>query len=240
MSFTTDMQAPLSPELEERLNNFNTAKAEYLDAQQHFLGIFQGNLQLTQQADQLERMANATEASWKKMAASVEFEQSEINAEIERAKKMRADAQALRLTMAERSHVADPFIIQLAEQRLKLKHIPESINGEYWKSQLSLVLRQEGLRETLLQAFVLCRASFLGNLSDNLPILDRLRTAHERQDAIEIGTWTAFRKELEALFAGAAESATPQVLATMPPAVAGEVVVDSPIAMNKLRAARSA
>lgn len=240
MSVTTDMQAPLSPELEERLNSFNTTKAEYIDVQQRFLGISQGNLELRQQAEQLERMADATDAAWKKMAASVEFEQSEINAEIERAKKMRADAQALRLTMAERWQVADPFIVQLAELRLKLKHTPESINGEYWKSQLSQLLRQEGLRETLLQAFVLCRASFLGNLSDNLPILDRLRTTHERQDAIDKGIWKAFRKELEALFAGAAESAKPQELATMPPAVAGEVVVDGIVAMNKLRAAKSA
>jgi len=70
LSFTTDMQAPLSPELEERLNNFNTTKAAYIDAQERFLGITQGNLQLRQQADQLERMADATDASWKKMAAS--------------------------------------------------------------------------------------------------------------------------------------------------------------------------
>nr|WP_313405736.1 hypothetical protein [Pseudomonas sp.] len=240
MSFTTDMQAPLSPELEERLNNFNTTKAAYIDAQERFLGITQGNLQLRQQADQLERMADTTDASWKKMAASCTVEQSEINAEIERAKKLRDEAQALRLTAAERSHLIDPWIVQLAELRLKLKNTPESINGEHWKSQLSQLLRQEGLRETLLQAFVLCRASFLSNLSGNSAILDRLPTTHERQDAIDKGIWKAFRKELEALFAGEAEGTTPQQLATMPPAVPGEVVVDSPVAMNKLRAARSA
>lgn len=229
------MQAALSPELQKRLNHFNTIKAAYVEAQQRFSALVQGDQQLRQRAAQLEKMADATDASWKKMAVSQKVEQADINAEIERATKLREEAKALRLTADARSHLKEPQAIQLAELRLQLSGSPAAINNEYSRDILAQVLGQEGLRESLLQAFTLCRDLYLRNLASREPRLDLCNGQHERQEMIAKGIWKAFNQELEGLFAGAEKHTKSPELASMPPTVAHEIVAASPVALMKLK-----
>lgn len=228
-------EVALSPELQNRLSHFNTIKAAYVEAQERFSTFVQGEEQLRQRAAQLEKMADATDASWKKLAVSQKVEQADINAEIEHATKLREEAKALSLTADARSHLKGQQLIQLAELRMKLRGSPDAVNNEYLQDVLTQVLGQEGLRESLLQAFTLCRDLYLGNLTSREPRLQFCSGQRERQEMIAKGIWKAFSQELEGLFAGAEKHTKSPALAFMPPTVAHEIVTESPVALMKLK-----
>lgn len=225
---------PLSPALSTRLDSFERGKAAYIEIQQSLTSLAEGNQQISQKVSHLEAMVEATEASWKGMARKPEVEQAQINADIERCAKLRDEASALRMTADVRSGLQTPIVLQLAEARQALVGLPGSINADYWKDSLAQILGQDGLRESLLQAFVLTRALYLNGLkTDDSALL--ANGGRDRDDAIQKGISAAFANELMKLFKGAEADAQAPLLATLPAPVKHEVVVTSPVGMRRLR-----
>ncbi|WP_116425094.1 exonuclease SbcC [Pseudomonas citronellolis] len=226
----------LKPELQERLAHFEMNRHAYVDAQQRFSEIEQENIRLASQASKLEAQAEATEQAWRKKAVQPQVDQSEITEEMGRGETLRNEAQALRSTVEARTALKAPLLLEMAELRAALRREPSAINEAYWRALLDQVLIQDGLREALLQAFVLSRDLYLSKLGDMEPVLAaRCNGQPARQAFIAKGAWDVFSNELERLFAGAENDMEAPLLASLPAPVRGEVVAETPVELHRLR-----
>ena len=235
MQISTIDRDKLSPELQERLADFEIKKDNYTALQNQYTEVVQENQRLTQEATRSETQASLTDASWNAMGKSGTIEQSKINAEIERSAQLRKDAQALRLTAEARSGIQRNLIIKVAEARLKLVGVPAAINKELQQDLLAKALKQEGTLETLLELFTLSHAVMLKSLGEHDVALSRCNSQYERQEKIKEITWITLGKKLEKLFDGAEKEILVPTLVTMPPAVPKEAVVDNTAALLKLK-----
>lgn len=236
MSFNSVECAALKPELQERLAHFEMNRAAYVDAQQRFSGIEQETIRLATKASMLEAQAEAAEQAWRKQAVQPQADQSEIKAEIERCSALRTEAKVLREAVGARSGVGAPLLVEMAELRVSLLRELSEIRRAYLSELLDQVLGQDGLREALIQAFALSRDLYMSNLGTLEPLLAaRCNGSVERQAFISKGVWEAFSGDLKRLFAGAeADMGTPCV-ASLPELVRGEVVANTPAALQRLR-----
>ncbi|MQU55053.1 hypothetical protein [Pseudomonas sp. FSL R10-1339] len=225
----------LSPELQERLSCFEVNRDAYITLQNQYTEVVKENQRLTQEATRLETQASLTDASWNAMGKSGTIEQSKINEEIKRSAQLRKDAQALRFTADARIPIQKNLVVQVAEARLKLVGVPGSINKEFQQTLLSQALKQEGTLEILLELFTLSHAVALKSLGEHDVVLSRCNSPYERQEKIKEITWITLGKKLEKLFDGAEKGALTPTLATMPPAVPKEAVVDNTAAFLKLK-----
>ena len=235
MQLTTIDRENLSPELQQSLANFEVNRDAYITLQNQYTEVVQENQRLTQKAAELEAQASRTDASWNAQGKSGTIEQSKINEEIERSAQLRKDAQALRFTAEARTGIPNNLIIQVAEARLKLVGVPASINKLFQQDLLAQALKQGGTLEILLELFTLSHAVLLKSLGEHEVVLSRCNSQHERQVKIQELTWIALGKKLERLFDGAEKGALTPTLATMPPAVPQEAVVDNTAAFLKLK-----
>lgn len=234
-TFTAQPEHPLPHGLDADLQRFETAKAAYVELQERLNALVEGDQQLKQQADRLEAMADATEKSWREMARTPGVEQAEINSEIERCSQLRSEAQALRLTADARSGLKAPLILQLAEARFALRHTPQAINQAHWEFLLGQILGQEGMRDSLLQAFALTRSLYLARLSSDDSSLAHLDGQRQRQDAMKKGVVMAFANELIKLFDGEEDTVQAPALAALPRKASQEVSVRGLVELNRLR-----
>ncbi|MGV8887724.1 MAG: hypothetical protein ACOH2P_06645 [Pseudomonas sp.] len=240
MQFTTIDRESLAPELLELTACFEANKKVYIGLQNQLTEITQESQRLKQKASELESQANRTDASWNAMAKSATIDQDKINEEIERSAQLRKDAEALLLTAEARTAIQDNFVIQVAEARMKLVGVPGSINKEYHQALLAKALKQEGTLDILLELFTLSRALFLKSLSEHDGLLSRCNSQRERQAKTHELTWVMFGKEIEKLFDGAEQEAQAPTLATMPPTVQKEAVVNTHVDLRKLLRAKAA
>ncbi|EJM77924.1 hypothetical protein [Pseudomonas sp. GM60] len=240
MQLTTIERDNLNPELQERLACFEANKTAYIALQKQLTEVTQEDQRLKKKASELESQADRTDASWNAMAKSATIDQSKINEEIERSAKLRKEAQDLRLIAEARTDIHNKLVIQVAEARIKLVGVPSTINKEYHQALLARALKQEGTLDILLELFTLSRALFLKSLDEHDGLLARCNSMRERQTKTQELTWVTFGKEIEKLFDGAEKEALAPTLATMPPAVQKEIVVDTHVALRKLLRANSA
>ena len=235
MQLSTIDRDNLSPELQERLAGFEINRDAYIALQKQYTEVVQENQRLTQEATRLETQASLTDASWNAMGKSGTIEQSKINEEIERSAQLRKDAQALRFTADARIPIQKNLVVQVAEARLKLVGVPGSINKELQQTLLSQALKQQGTLEILLELFTLSHAVALKSLGEHDVALSRCNSQYERQEKIKEITWITLGKKLEKLFDGAEKDTLAPTLATMPPAVQKEAVVNNTAALLKLK-----
>lgn len=240
MQLTTIDRDDLSPKLLEQLTRFEQDLGVYTGLQDRLTDLVQEEQRLKQQASTFEGRADRTDASWKAMAQSTTIDQVKINEEIERSAQLRKDAQALRLTAEARSGVQGAVLIQLAEARMKLVHVPGTINKAYQQTLLSNALAREGVRETLLELFALSRALFLKSIDEHDGVLSSCNGQRERQAKTQELTWRTFGQEVQKLFDGAEHDIQAPALAVMPSTVQREVLVDTPGDLMRLRQARKA
>lgn len=231
-SFTIES---LTPELQHRATCFEVNKSSYIELQNKLTEVVQENQRLLQKAVQLEGQASRTDASWKKLAGTGEIDQVKVNEEIERADKLRKEAQAMRSTVDARASLENNLILQLAEARKKLVTEPTTLNRAYWQAQLSTMLARDGLREELMQIFALSRALSILDLEAHDGLLRHCNGSRERKEKTNEIVWKAFGKEFEKLFDGAERDAPPPALVAVPVALSKEVAVNSPAALHKLR-----
>lgn len=225
----------LTPELQERVACFEANKEVYIGLQRQLVELTQETQRLNQKASELEGQASRTDASWRRLAGTGDIDQAKINEEIERAEKLRKEAQALRATVEARAGLENNLVVRVAEARIKLVSEPSVINKEHWQAKLARMLAQEGMRESLLKMFALSRALFLGSLKEHDGLLRGCNSMSERQAKTNELTWKAFGKEFETLFDGAEKDVQVPVLVTIPAAVPKEVVVNTPAALLNLR-----
>jgi hypothetical protein len=150
----------------------------------------------------LDTQVNATERAWRQLASEPNASQAEINTEIERGIKLQQEAEVLRLT-ADASSTQSKLMINLAEARMKLVHVPGEINKAYWQALLAKALTQEGMRESLLELIALTRALILKSIDEHDGALSRCNGQRERQAKTQELTWRAFGQEVEKLCNGA-------------------------------------
>lgn len=225
----------LTPELKHRLNCFEADRAVYVDLQNKLLDVSQETQRLLKKATELEGQASRTDTSWKRLAATGDIDQPKINEEIERAEKLRKEAKTMRATAEARAELENNLILRAAKARMAIIKEPAAINQEYWQGQLEKSLARDGLREELLNVFVLSRALCLRNLETNEILLSSCNGQRERKAKTDELIWRSFRKELERIFDGGEVDATPPALATVPPSLSKEAVVNSPSALHKLQ-----
>lgn len=225
----------LTPEFQHRLTCFEADKAVYVDLQNKLVEVSQENQSLLHKAAELEGQASRTDASWKRLAGTGKIDQAKVNEEIERAEKLRKEAQAIRATVEARASLENNLIMRLAEARMKLSNEPLTLNNEYWKAQLAKMLAREGLREELMQIFVLSRALSIRDLKIHEGLFRHCHGSREREEKKNELVWKWFGKELEKLFDGAEKDAAPPALATVPSALTKEVAVNSPATLHKLK-----
>ncbi|SED15995.1 hypothetical protein SAMN05216178_6489 [Pseudomonas saponiphila] len=230
----------LSTELKEKLAQFEQDRAAYVALQEQFRELVQEEQRLNQQAFNLESQAERTNASWKAKALSATLDQDKINEEIERSAQLKKDAQALRLTAEVRSGIQGTLVVQLAEARMKLVGVPGTINKAYQQAMLANALAREGTRESLLELFALSRALFLKSIAEHDGLLSGCNGQRERQAKIQELTWRTFGQEVQKLFGGAEDHIQAPTLAVMPSTVQGEVLVETPVELMRLRQARTA
>ena len=240
MTFVAIERTDLDQSLQEKLAHFELNRHAYLDVQQRFSEIVQEDQRLRNQASMLDTQVNATDRAWRQLASEPNASQTEINAEIERGKKLQQEAEVLRLTAGARSNTQSKLMINLAEARIKLVHVPGEINKAYWQALLAKALTQEGIRESLLELFALSRALFLKSIDEHDGALSRCNGQHERQTKIQELTWRAFGQEVGKLFNGAELVIQPPTLAVMPSTVHSEALVETPGDLMRLRQARKA
>lgn len=231
---TVDIES-LTPELQDRVTCFEANKAAYVDLQNNLVEVTQENQRLLQKAVELEGQASRTDASWKRLAGTGEIDQSKVNEEIERAEKLRKEAQAMRATVEARARLEKNLILRLAEARMQLVNEPRVLNQAYWKTQLAKMLARDGLREELMQIFALSRALCIHDLESHDGLLRACNGSRERKEKTNELVWRAFGKEFEKLFGGAEKDAPLPALATVPDALSKEVTVNSPAALHKLK-----
>lgn len=235
MPITTINTDNLTPDLQQKLANFEADKAAYIALQNQYTEVVQENQRLTQKAAELEGQATRTDASWNAMAKSGGIEQNKINEEIERSAQLRKDAQALRLTAEARSSIQNSLVIQVAEARMKLLSTPGVINKEFHQALLTQALEQDGTVEILLELFTLSRAILHNSLNEYDVVLSRCNSPYERQMKLQELTWLTLGKKLEQLFDGAQSRMHAPTLATIPPGVPKEAVVNSTSDLRKLK-----
>lgn len=235
MQLTTIDRENLSPELLERLACFEADRDAYIALQNQYTEVVQEDKRLMKKASELEGQAGRTDSSWNAKGSSGAIDQSKINEEIERSSQLRKDAQTLRLTAEARAGIQNNLIIKVAEARLKLVGVPTSINKELQQALLAKALKQEGTLDILLELFALSRAVLLKSLSEHEVMLSRCNSPYERQAKIHELTWITLGQKLEELFDGAEKDTLAPTLATMPPAVQKEAVVENFAALQKLK-----
>ncbi len=133
----------------------------------------------------LDAQVNATDRAWRELASEPNASQVEINAEIERGRKLQQEAEVLRLTADARSSTQSKLMINLAEARMKLVHAPGEINKAYWQALLTKALTQEGMRKSLLELFALSRALFLKSIDEHDGALSKCNGQREREPKIQ-------------------------------------------------------
>lgn len=239
MQLTTIDRNDLNPELQEQLTRYEQDLSAYVGLQERLTDLVQEEQRLKQQAFVLEGQAERTDASWTALAQSTTIDQSKINEEIERSAQLKKDAQALRLTAEVRSGIQGALVIQLAEARMKLVRVPGMINKAYQQTLLANALAQEGIRESLLELFVLSRALFLKSIDEHDGVLSSCNGQRERQAKIQELTWRTFGQEVQKLFAGAEHDIEAPALVVMPSTVQREVLVETPGDLMRLRQARN-
>lgn len=235
MTFVAIERADLDPNLQEKLAHFELNRHAYLDVQQRFSEIVQEDQRLRSQASMLDTQVNATDRAWRQLASEPNASQVEINAEIERGRKLQQEAEVLRLTADARSGTQSKLMINLAEARMKLVHAPGEINKAYWQALLAKALTQEGMRESLLELFALSRALFLKSIDEHDGVLSSCNGQRERQAKTQELTWRAFGQEVEKLFNGAEKDIQAPTLAVMPSTAHREVLVETPGDLMRLR-----
>lgn len=225
----------LTPELQHRLTFFEADKAVYVDLQNKLAEVTQETQRLLQKAAELEGQASRTDASWKRLAATGDIDQAKVNEEIERAEKLRKEAKTMRATVEARTELENNLILRAAKARMAIVKEPGAINKDFWQGQLERILARDGLRDELLNAFILSRALCLRDLETNEVLLSSCNGQRERKAKTDELIWRYFRKELESIFDGGEVDARPPALATIPAALAKEAVVNSPSALHKLQ-----
>ena len=240
MTFITIERVSLDPSLQDKLAQFELNQCAYLDAQERFSELAQEDRRLRNQASILDAQARATERAWRQLASEPNASQPEINAEIERGAKLQKEAEVLRLTVDVRSSTQRKLMINLAEARMTLVGAPGEINKAYWQALLAKALTQEGMRDNLLELFALSRALFIKSIDEHDGMLSSCNSQRERQAKTQGLTWRAFGQELEKLFNGAEREILAPTLVVMPSTVHGEVQVETPGALMKLRQASKA
>ncbi|PLP94829.1 hypothetical protein CYD26_06680 [Pseudomonas sp. FFUP_PS_473] len=229
-----DIQS-LTPELQHRLTCFEADKAVYVDLQNKLVEVAQENQRLLHKATEFEGQASRTDASWKRLAGTGEIDQAKVNEEIERAEKLRKEAQAMRATVEARASLENNLILRLADARKKLVTEPRVLNKAYWQAQLEKMLARDGLREELMQIFTLSKALCIHDLELHDGVLRACNGSRQRKEKTNELVWRAFGNEFEKLFDGAEKDAPPPALATVPNALSKEVAVNSPAALHKLK-----
>lgn len=225
----------LTPELQNRVACFEVNKETYIGLQRQLVDVTQETQRINQKASELEGQASRTDASWGRLAGTGDIDQAKINEEIERAEKLRKEAQALRATVEARAGLENNLIVRVAEARMKLVTEPRVLNRAYWQDQLAKMLARDGLRDELMRIFALSKALCISDIESHDGLLRACNGMRERQAKTNELIWRAFAKEFEKLFDGAEMEVPVPVLAAVPGAVSKEVVVSTPAALLNLR-----
>lgn len=199
----------LPPDVLLELSIFEEKRNAYAQLQQRLSDGGEGDDDLLGKAERLERQASAAEVDLGKMARDPKTRQTEINDELTRIETMRKEAQGLRFTAKHRAVVRDPISAELSWIRNGMEADQGRVNRMIWEALFKQVLGQEGMRESLNQAFALSRAAF--------------RSGYEgAMHDIEKHILKSFAADILKLLDGIEEASVPQ-LATVPPPVRGEV-----------------
>lgn len=148
MPITTTSFTP-SPVLQQHLEEFQSRRQAYQEAQAVYQQSVQETRRLEQTADALEGEADAANASWKEMAKDRHVDQRKINAEVERSVQLKMDAEKFRRTASVRQELHGELVVQMAEARAAVLAASRAVRGRYVDERLQALLATEGLAELL-------------------------------------------------------------------------------------------
>lgn len=214
----------LPPDVLLELGIFEGKRDVYAQLQQSFSDGGEGDDDLLGKAERLERQASAAEVDLAKMARNPKVSQAEINDELTRIETMRKEAQGLRFTAKHRTVVRDPINEELSTERRLIESEAQRVNWMIWDALFKRIIEQDGVRESLKQAYALSKAMF------------KVRYQGSLSADIEPLILKAFAEKILNLLDGAETVAAP-LLATLPPPVRGEVRM-STAQLSKLRVLR--
>ena len=233
-SISLEMET-LVPELKARAACFEANKEVYISLQKQLAAASEEDDRIKQKASVLEGQADRTDDSWQKQARAGVVDQAKINEEIERSANLRKEAAGMRATLKARAGIKTDLVVQIAQARMQLVNEPRALNKAYWQGKINEKLSRDGLREELLEIFALSKALCLAGLEEHDGLLRGCNGMRQRAEKTQELTWTTFAKEFKNLFAGAENTAPTSALVSMPPAVAGEAIVNTPGELLKLQ-----
>lgn len=226
-------RAALSQVLQEQLKDFEGRVADYKALQAQFREIEQETQRLHQAADALEAEAAAANQAWKALAQERTADQKKINSKIEQGAKLKADAERQRTIAQAREELRRDLLVKMAEARLNLVSSVEPLNSAYRQERIEALMKTDGMTEVLAELYALLRDE---------QAADRVRAGRAAHSILADGqkeeAHTAiygFGKLLLKQIGMAGEKAKAPGLASMPPAVSGEVVASGAFALKKFR-----
>lgn len=235
MEIATDKNA-LSPELQHRLEEFEAQKAEYVEQQRAFQEATQETARLRAAAKALQAEADETNSTWKEMAKEHKADQRKINAQIERAVSLKQQAEGLHRTAEVREELHGTQIVGMADARLNLQKKAGVLNAAYRDERFKELLATAGLADVVAELFALNSARVHAERNEferdiSRPVIAEDFELRDRIEREEFGQMMADYCKGSAPGQGAFE------VAGVPPAVPGEVIAGSVIALKRLKAA---
>jgi chromosome segregation ATPase len=223
----------LSPELQERLQRFDSTVSEYQELQEQFTTTRKETQRLLTTAAALDAEAEQANQSWKEAAKAKTADQRKINAEIERGAQSKAEADKHRRTAEVREELHGEIALNLAEARLRLKTEVGPLNRTYRQERLETLLATDGLSELLAELYALNQAERHAEM-DRMGVPAEARTRDDIEDLVA-SDQNAFGRYLVRQFQAATTASRAVTVVAMPKPVSGEIIAKAPAALNILR-----
>lgn len=223
----------LSPELKERLSEFDNQVKAYRELQEQFVNIAKETARLEITAAALEAEAEEANSSWKEMAKDGIADQRKINIEIERSVGRKSEAEKYRRTAAVRAEIHGDTLIRMAAARLELARDVKLLNQAYRGERIQQLMATDGMVEALTELFELSATAHFAEMDRmGLDSSQALRSeADERQESSE---W-AFSRLVAKTIRQVGGKVPPIEVANMPATVSGEIVAKGRMGLKRLK-----
>lgn len=233
MEPTTIDRGALSPELQERLQSFDSSAAKYQALQERFSTTRKETQRLLATAEALDAETEQANQSWKEMAKAETADQRKINAEIERGVKSKAEADKHRHTAQTREELHGEISISLAEARLRLQAEVGPLNRTYRQERIETLLATEGLGELLAEVYALIRDERRAEMT-RTGLVTGPQTIGDLEDQVIADRHVFGRYLVDHLEKSGAVSKAITV-ADVPKPVAGEIIASGMASLKVLR-----
>lgn len=224
----------ISAELQQSIDQFETAKAEYVELQAYFTEITSERTRLIDAAAALDSEAAQANTTWKNHARERHVDQRKVNAEINREATLKQQAETMRYTASVRVELENTVIVKMAKARFSLSSMADNINLRGRDERLAELMATPGLGQTLQEIFAICRTRFISGLDQISALPFRGHNGTER------GLWQEFGDAVRKHLGFALGHGTAPILVEVPIAVRSEVVARTMVGLRKLEQANGA